>query len=257
MKKLVVANWKMLPETLGQAEELIARTEECVRDLAPGVLDLVICPPFVFLEDVARLLSEGSLVSSASLGAQDIAAAESGAFTGEVSGAQLVSMGARYVIIGHSERRWKLGEPDDIVNTKLKIALREGLTPIVCLGERTRESGWEGELAAQTAATFKGLSAAQISALLVAYEPVWAISTTPGARPDTPASAVQSMSAIRELLADRFDVSHTTFLYGGSVTPDNADAFMARDEIAGVLVGGASVRADDFCRILTIAASHS
>ena len=255
MKKLIIANWKMLPETLGQAEEILARTEECLRDLDRDAFDVVFCPPFVFIEEVAKLLGEGALAETASLGAQDIATQDTGALTGEISGHQLTRLGVRYVIIGHSERRWKLGESDTTVNTKLAAALRSGLTPVVCLGERSRDGQWQQELAAQTAATLVGLTAGQVSKCLFAYEPVWAISTNPGAKPDTPASAVQSMALIRETIADRFDVSHPTFLYGGSVTPDNATAFLERSEVSGVLVGGASVRADDFCRILSVAAA--
>jgi triosephosphate isomerase len=101
----------------------------------------------------------------------------------------------------------------------------------------------------------KGLTEGQLSQCLIAYEPVWAISTNPDAKPDTPASAVQSMNFIRETIADQFNVSHPTFLYGGSVTPDNAQSFLERAEVSGVLIGGASVRADDFCRILSIASS--
>ncbi|MCC6405210.1 MAG: triose-phosphate isomerase [Candidatus Yanofskybacteria bacterium] len=251
MKKLVVANWKMLPASLAEAREILERIDGCLRD---GVdADLVVCPPFVFVEEVAQMLAEGALAEGASLGAQDIADRDEGALTGEVSGPQLVKLGVRFVLIGHSERRWKLGESDDVVNAKLRAALRAGLVPIVCLGERTRDGAWQEELAAQTAATFRGLTAGQVGQCLIAYEPVWAISTNPDAKPDTPAGAVQSMSHIRQTLADHFDVSHTTFLYGGSVTPANAKEFLERPEISGVLVGGASVHPEEFCRILMVA----
>lgn len=256
MKKLIIANWKMLPETLAQAEEILSRTEECLRGLDRESFELVICPPFVFLEEVAKMLAGGALADVAVLGAQDIAVQDSGALTGEVSGPQLGRLGVRYAIIGHSERRWKLGESDEVTNMKLRATLRAGLTPVVCLGERTRDGQWQQELAAQTAATFAGMTAGQVSQCLVAYEPVWAISTNPGATPDTPASAVQSMGLIRETIADRFDVSHPTFLYGGSVTPANAAEFLERPEVSGVLVGGASVRPDDFCTILSVASRH-
>jgi len=255
MKKLVVANWKMLPESLGQAEELLERTDAHLQELNHEAFGLVVCPPFIFIEEVAKLLQEGVYAEMARLGAQDIASADTGAYTGEVSGTQLVRLGVRYVIIGHSERRWKLGESDEVTNTKLKVALRAGLTPIVCLGERTREGAWSDELALQTASTLAGLTAGQVAQCVIAYEPVWAISTNPGAKPDTPASAVQSMGLIRETIADKFDVSHTAFLYGGSVTPENALSFLERSEVSGVLVGGASVRSDDFCRILSVASS--
>lgn len=255
MKKLIVANWKMLPESLAEAEELLARVDDCLRELDRTTMDLVVCPPFVFIEEVAKLLQEDALAEVAVLGAQDIAVAPRGALTGEVSGEQLTQLGVRYAIVGHSERRWKLGESDDVVNTKLKTALAAGLTPIVCLGERSRDGAWQDELAVQTAATFAGLTGGQVLQCHIAYEPVWAISTNPGARPDTPASAVQSMARIRDVLADRYDISHPASLYGGSVTPENAESFLSRPEISGVLVGGSSVRAADFCRILSVA-SH-
>jgi triosephosphate isomerase len=257
MKKLIVANWKMLPPILAEAEELLARMDDCLRELDRTALDIVVCPPFVYTEEVSKLLREGALADVTALGAQDIAIAPTGAFTGEVSGAQLVGLGVRYVIVGHSERRWKLGESDDVVNAKLSAALAAGLTPIVCLGERSRDGAWQEELAAQTAATFAGLTGHQTLRCHIAYEPVWAISTNPGARPDTPGSAVQAMAIIRDILTDRHNIAHPAFLYGGSVTPDTVEQFLNRPEIAGVLVGGASVRAGDFCRILSVASRRS
>ncbi len=241
MKKLIIANWKMLPETPGQAEEILSRTNDALLQLDETTFDMVICPPPVYRELVARLLGEGNLPEVAHMGAQDMEP-------------DLAAAGVRYVIIGHSDRRWKAGDSDEVTNTKLKDALRDGLVPVVCLGERTREEGWQDGLIAQIGSTFAGMTPGQVSQCIIAYEPVWAISTNPGAKPDTPASAVQSMSLIREALADHFDVSAPTFLYGGSVTPANASEFLSRAEVSGVLVGGASVRPDDFCRILTIAA---
>jgi triosephosphate isomerase len=192
---------------------------------------------------------------SAQIGAQDVALGEVSSQTGEISAGQLAKLGVRYVIVGHSDRRWKLGEDDATINSKIKTVLAEGLVPVVCLGERTRDGDWQGELSTQTLATFGGLTAAQVSACLIAYEPVWAISTTPGAKPDTPASAVRSMSVIRDVLADNFNVTTNTFLYGGSVSPDNAREFLERQEIKGILVGAASLRPDDFAKILSIASS--
>jgi triosephosphate isomerase len=253
MKRIIAANWKMLPATPGEARELLARMEEALASLE-GVadrIDLIICPPFVFLEEVATMLAQGALRAPAVLGAQDVAVSDAGAQTGEVGAAQLAALGVRYVIVGHSERRWKLGESDDVVNVKLKTVLAHEMVPIVCLGERTREGNWQDALRAQTEATFAGIAPSSIARCVVAYEPVWAISTNPDAKPDTPASAVQAMSLIRETLADRFMVSQTTFLYGGSVTPVNVKDFLERSEISGVLVGGASVRPDDFVQILT------
>ncbi len=259
MKKLVVANWKMNPRTLAEAQDIVAKIDEHVRGLGSGAqqLDVVVCPPFVFLEDVSSILGEGMLSGVAMLGAQDIAARDDAAQTGEVSGPQLAKLGVRYVIVGHSDRRYKLGESDEMVNAKLQAALRNGLVPIVCVGERSRDGAWQDALKAQVAATLRGLTPGQVSQCLIAYEPVWAISTSPDARPDTPAGAVLSMELIREALADHFDVAQHAFLYGGSVTPTNAQDFLERSEIGGVLVGGASVRPEDFCTILSITSRHA
>jgi triosephosphate isomerase len=236
MKKLIIANWKGLPATREEAEEIVRTVEARMRELGDSAPELVICPPFEFIENVAKMLGQDVW-----LGAQDMAP-------------QALGAGARYVIIGHSDRRWKLNESEETVNSKLKTALEYGIKPLVCLGERSREGAWRDELAAQTASTFRGMTPGQVSECLIAYEPVWAISTSPDAKPDTPASAVQAMGVIRDTLVDQFDVSHPTFLYGGSVTQANAADFLSRSEISGVLVGGASVRPAEFCRVLTIAA---
>jgi triosephosphate isomerase (TIM) len=248
MKK-VIANWKMLPETLAQAVEVGERVAAHMKDVSPEALSLVVCPPFIFMEEIARHIH-----GVADLGAQDVALTDAPAQTGEISAEQLISLGVQYVIVGHSERRWKLGESEEVIRAKLALALRHNLTPIVCLGERSREGSWQDELIAQTVATLEGLSSSQVSRCLFAYEPVWAISTNPDAKPDTPASAVHAMSVIRDVLTDRFQASHLSFLYGGSVTQKNAADFLARPEIGGVLVGGASVRPDEFIAILEAAA---
>ncbi len=243
MKKLIVANWKMNPSSLGEARSIVEGMDECVRGLgeARERLDIVVCPPFNFAEEVANMLSMGELSSVAQLGAQDIAE-------------QLEKLGVRYVIAGHSDRRYKMGESDDVVNEKIRTILSRGMVPIVCVGEQTREGAWQDSLRAQVEATFRGMTGGQVAQCLIAYEPVWAISTTPGATPDSPASAVQSMALIRDVISDRFDASQATFLYGGSITSENIAEFLGRSEISGVLVGGASVRVDEFCSILSIVA---
>ncbi|HUO75356.1 MAG TPA: triose-phosphate isomerase [Candidatus Paceibacterota bacterium] len=243
--KPVVANWKMNPASLADAQALLSHVDEWFQGLAERrEPSLVVCPPFVFIEEVGVMLRTGHLEHIAELGAQDIASTDEGAQTGEVSGAQLERMGVRYCIVGHSDRRWKLGEDDTTVNAKLHRALEHGLMPIVCVGERTRETGWQDELRRQTETTFAGLIG-QAHRTLVAYEPVWAISTNPGAHPDSPDSASASIGLLHDILGP--DVP---CLYGGSVTAANAGSFLSRPEVAGVLVGGASLRAEDFVRIL-------
>ena len=264
MKKLIVANWKMNPATLAEAQGILESVDDFLssQEARAEELSLVFCPPFVFTEEVAKILQSSHLAHRAQLGAQDIAMDDTGAMTGEVSGPMLTKLGVQYVIIGHSERRWKLGESDDVVNKKLKAALRNELIPIVCLGERTRNTGppaggWQDFLRQQTTATFAGLLADDVGRCLVAYEPVWAISTTPGARPDTPVSALQSVGIIRDRLATSYKLQATSFLYGGSITAVNVGAFLAVPEFSGVLVGGASVNKEEFVKILGIAVSVS
>ena len=253
-KKFIVANWKMAPSSLSEAQEILERTDEYL-----GTLDdrkeftLVFCAPFVFLEEVAKYLDTSHLAHQAFLGAEDIATEDSGALTGEVSGPMLQKLGVRYVIIGHSERRWKLGESDEVVNKKLKAALRNELIPIVCIGERTRDGNFKDFLKNQITATFAGLTPDDLGKCIVAYEPVWAISSNPGARPDTPESALESISIIKETLNSKFLIRNSIFLYGGSVNSGNVRSFLAEDEVNGVLIGGASVDKEEFVKILSIA----
>ena len=261
-KKIIAANWKMAPASLSEAQEILERTDEYL-----GTLDerkeftLIFFPPFVFLEEVAKYLGTSHLAHQALLGAEDIATEDSGALTGEVSGPMLQKLGVRYVIIGHSERRWKIGESDEVVNKKLKAALRNELIPIVCIGERTRDfsakggpaSGWKDFLKNQIAATFVGLTPDDLGKCIVAYEPVWAISSNSGAHPDTPESALESISVIKETLSNIYNLKpKTCFMYGGSVNSGNVRSFLAEDEVDGVLIGGASVNKDEFVKILSV-----
>jgi triosephosphate isomerase len=140
LKKYIIANWKMNPQTLAEAQGILEAADEYLGSLEESKeLSLVFCPPFVFTEEVAKILDTSHLKHEAQLGAQDIAIEDSGAYTGEISGLMLAKLGVRYVIVGHSERRWKLGESDELVNKKLKAVLRNGLVPVVCLGGKTRE----------------------------------------------------------------------------------------------------------------------
>jgi len=244
-KKLIIANWKNHPDSLAEAEQILEFINDYIGTLPEKNLDLIFCPPFVFIEEVAKLMNTSYLVQDASLGAQDIASEENATMTGEISGPMLRNLGVRYVIVGHSERRWKIGESDDMVNKKLKLALSNELTPIVCVGERERGENSKEFLEKQINKTFAGLSAEEINKCLIAYEPVWAISTNPDSRPDTPESALKSISTIKEILGSDIHV-----LYGGSVNSKNVKDFTLHDQIAGVLVGGASIRKEEFVEIL-------
>ena len=254
-KKYIVANWKMNPQSVAEAEDILAYIDEHLgrSSVNQNRISLVICPPFVFLDDVSKMLQTSFLAQRAELGAQDIALADSGGWTGEVSGPMLKRLGVKYVIVGHSERRWKIGESDEVVNKKLKTILANEFTPIVCVGERERDGHFKEFLQNQIKATFAGLSVDDIGKCLIAYEPVWAISTNPNAQPDTPESALESIKIIQDVLTVNCKLETRNLppvLYGGSVNEENAKSFLSLDEIAGVLVGGASVRKEEFVQIL-------
>jgi len=236
MKKLIVANWKDLPETLGQAEEILDYLSEQLNPETAAKADIIICPPDKYIEKVAELLQRTPLSDYAVLGLQDV----------ELSGEN--KFGAEYVIIGHSSHR--VFESDETVNQKLKITLEKGLIPVVCIGEKVRDGNFEQFLKEQVDATFAGLSADQISKCFIAYEPVWAISTNPGSRPDTPESARVSIKVINDFLTNHYSLVASRYLYGGSVTVKNAHDFLSMPETAGVLVGGVSVRKEEFLNIL-------
>ena len=256
-KKFIIANWKMNPESLAQVNDILDSVTDHLQTLSSQPFFLIFCPPFIFIEEVSKTLQTTSLGQRAELGAQDIAMNDDGALTGEVSGPMLVKLGVRYVIVGHSERRWKLGESDEVVNQKIRVALRSELVPIVCLGERARDEHYQDFLREQTKKTFKGLSSDEVAKCIIAYEPVWAISTTPGARPDTPESALDSVRIIRDYLANSYKLTAISFLYGGSITSANVADFLALDEFYGTLVGGASINREEFVKILEIAARHT
>jgi len=279
-KKLIVANWKNHPDSLVEAEQILDSVDEYLGSLDEKEFSLIFCPPFVFTEEVGKILKTSHLIHQAELGAQDISADNNSSMTGEVSGPMLRKLGVRYVIVGHSERRWKLGESDEVVNKKLKTVLRNAMIPIVCIGERTRDKSFKDFLKEQTLNTFVGLSPAEVERCIIAYEPVWAISTNPNARPDTPESALESISVIQDVLNTKYLILNTRFLYGGSITSINARDFLGNAGIDpvvdfsnarqksgqkpkaiekfttgfdGVLVGGASVNKEEFVKILAIA----
>lgn len=243
---IMAGNWKMFT-TLDEAQELaseVRRLTSQVRDV-----DIVLIPPFPFLAPLAKKL-EGSRVA---LGAQDLWPEPKGAFTGAVSAPMLASVGCRYAICGHSERRAIFGDDDALVNRKVKATLGAGLLPILCVGE-TGDERRAGQtitrIEAQLAGGFEGISADQAATMVVAYEPVWAIGTGDTA---TPAQAQDVHAFVREWLGRRFGESIAQGMriqYGGSVKPDNVDELMACKDIDGALVGGASLVAASFARIV-------
>ena len=250
MKKYIIANWKMNPDSWAEAEQILDSISEYFRTASDQEQSLVVCPPFVFVEEVSKLLQTSSLGQHVELGGQVIALTDQGSLTGEISGTMLTKLGTRYVIIGHSERRWKLGEGNEVVNQKLKAALQSELVPIVCVGERERDENYKEFLKQQIEATFADLSADDVAKCLVAYEPVWAISSNPNAQPDTPESTLESVAVIKDFLNTKHKIQDTRILYGGSVKAQNAKDFLSLDELSGVLVGGASLRKEEFVQIL-------
>lgn len=243
---LVTANWKM-HGTLAEAVPLATAIVNGVRRI--GGVGVVLCPPFTALARVGELLGG----SSVALGAQDCHWEIRGAFTGEVSPGMLVELGVRYVLVGHSERRHLFGETNERCLLKVKAALAHGLTPILCVGESfdQREHGetWdviEGQLQG-------GLEEID-GPVVIAYEPVWAIGTGVHA---TPAQAVEVHAAIRRWLGEAWGKERAAaarILYGGSIKPENFLALIGEDEIDGGLVGGASLDAGSFVRLVELAA---
>jgi triosephosphate isomerase (TIM) len=245
-RSLLAGNWKM-HGTRAEAERLLTALKTHLG--RPADRDVVVAPPFGTLETACRLLAGTSI----RLAAQNLHWEPQGAFTGEVSGPMLKELGCTYVIIGHSERRQYCGETDDQVAKKVQAARRDALIPIVCVGE-TLEQRDRGEtlavIARQVRGALQGLDAKAIAALVVAYEPIWAIGT---GRTATPAQAQEVHASIRATLAelaDRSSAELVRLLYGGSVKPDNVDTLMAESDIDGALVGGASLDAEAFARIV-------
>jgi triosephosphate isomerase len=234
-------------KTVAEAVELV----EALRDGLGNVQDreVLVCPPFTALSALAPLLDGTPIM----LGAQNMFYEPQGAYTGDISPLMLKDVGCSYVIIGHSERRHIFGETDEIVNRKLHAALNNGLRPIMCVGETKpqRDAGQAEELVVvQLRAGLKDISADQMKDVVIAYEPVWAIGTGDTA---TPNDAQAMHATIRRTLADMYSdetAQGVRIQYGGSVKPDNVDKLMAQPDIDGALVGGASLKADSFLRIV-------
>lgn len=241
---LIAGNWKMY-KTVGEAVELV----EALLKVAPdSSREVLVCPPFTALHAIGALLKDSPI----QLGAQNMYGAKEGAFTGEISPVMLQDLHCSSVLLGHSERRQVFGEPDTLINAKVKVALEYGLRPILCIGETKpqRDAGLaESTTLGQLQAGLAGLSADQVRQVVIAYEPVWAIGTGETA---TPADAQAMHAAIRSALAEQgADIAETVrILYGGSVKPDNVDSLMQEPDIDGVLVGGASLKADSFIRLI-------
>jgi triosephosphate isomerase len=243
---IIAGNWKM-HKTIAEAVLLARQVREAVADIK-GV-EVVLCPPFTALNAVEDVITETKI----GLGAQNMHWEEQGAFTGEVSPLMLKGW-CDYVILGHSERRQYFGETDEGVNKKLKAALAHHLNPIVCVGENLaqNEAGeTEAFVGGQVKAAFADVSAEQALKVVVAYEPIWAIGTGRNAEPADANNIIGG--AIRGVLAQIYNeevAQQIRIQYGGSVKPDNIEAFMSQPDVDGALVGGASLKADSFAALV-------
>jgi triosephosphate isomerase len=245
-RPIIAGNWKMY-KTVGEAVKLV---EDLKKELS-GVKDveIVVCPPYTALWAVGKVVKGTNI----GLGAQDLYWEDEGAYTGEVSPAMLKDVGCQYVIIGHSERRTYFDETNEAVNNKVKAALKHGLTPVVCVGEKLteREEGKTFHVVEDhVRGVLSDLSAEEAGRAVIAYEPVWAIGTGKTA---TPAQAEEVHKFIRGLLSKIYSdklASMVRIQYGGSVKPENIKELMAEEDIDGALVGGASLKADSFAKIV-------
>ncbi len=245
-RPLLAGNWKM-NKSLAEAEELASALKGRLTDISGR--DVVVCVPSLYVERVSRMLLDSEIAP----GAQNLYWEEKGAFTGEVSGPMLKSVGCEYVIIGHSERRQYFHETNQHANKKVKAALQTGLKPILCVGEtlEQREEGvTESIVTTQVQESLEGMSQDEMLRTVVAYEPVWAIGT---GRTATPEQAEEVHALIRKLLGQKFGeevAEKVRILYGGSIKPDNVYDLMQQADIDGGLVGGASLSADSFEKIV-------
>ena len=245
-KKLIAGNWKM--------NGSLAANEALVKGLLAGwfgtpACDVAVAVPSPYLAQVQGLLSGANIA----LGAQDVSAFASGAYTGEVSAAMLKDFGVRYALVGHSERRQYHGETDAVVAEKARQALASGITPIVCVGEtlQEREAGQTESVVKRQLAAVIHVNGHCISEIVVAYEPVWAIGT---GRTASPEQAQQVHAVLRaQLTAATPHADRVRVLYGGSMNAANAAELLAQPDIDGGLVGGASLKAEDFLKIIAAA----
>jgi len=251
-KPFVAGNWKMNTDShssVALAEAVAAGSSR----LAGSSVDVAVIPPFVYLQAVAKAVSSSHI----GLGSQDIYFEQNGAFTGEISALMLKDIGCTYVLCGHSERRHVIGETDELVNKKIAAAIAGGLLPIFCVGELIEQRKAEKTkevITQQIEAGLAGLSTEKVSAVTIAYEPVWAIGTGLTA---TSEQAQETHCLIRQLLAKMYSerlAQEIRIQYGGSVKPGNAAELMQEEDVDGLLVGGASLKADDFLAIIQAAA---
>jgi triosephosphate isomerase (TIM) len=256
-KLLIAGNWKMNLNHL-EAIGLIQKLAFSLNQDQLTAVDVVVLPPFVDIRSIQSVVDGDRLLIR--YGAQDLSDHDSGAYTGDIGGPMLAKLGCGYVVVGHSERRQYHAETDHVVNAKVKAAVRNGLTPILCVGEPldVRQTlGQIGHCATQLTGALAGITSDQAATLVIAYEPVWAIGTGMVA---TPEDAQQVCAAIRTRLGELYSrelADGVRLLYGGSVKASNAAELLSQPDVDGALVGGASLDAVDFSGICAVAVAQT
>lgn len=251
-KPFIAGNWKMNTTTTSAAE-LASGLAAAIDPAIYEKVDVAVCPPYVYLQTVASAAADSKI----SVGAQNVYFEEKGAFTGEISCDMLKDVGCEYAILGHSERRHVIGETDELINKKIHAVLASGLKPILAVGEllEQREADQTEQIVTtQIKKGLAGITAQQMATVTIAYEPVWAIGTGKTATPDQ-AQDVHAM--IRQLLAKIYneDIAQATRIqYGGSAKPENAAELMSQPDVDGLLVGGASLKVQDFAAMIAASA---
>lgn len=249
-KKLIVGNWKMNPVSLDEAKDIVSVTKRTMTKTKN--ITTVLCPPAVFLSDVSRAVAGSTNVYT---GGQDAFWEAQGSFTGEISPMMLASLGAGYVILGHSERR-KKGESDEQISSKLRLSLEAGLMVILCIGETVRDEQvkYLEVISTQIKKAFATVTAKQLSTVVVAYEPVWAIGKD-SKGPMTPRDVYEMTIFIKKVIAELYgqkSAMQMVILYGGSVNAESAPALVRDGEVAGLLVGRESISPEGFSAILRV-----
>lgn len=246
-RRIVIGNWKMNPLALKEAQKIFTTIAKSTKGIKKT--DVVLCSPFIYLEGLKKISKKTSL------GAQDAYYGDTGAFTGEVSAAQLATIGVKYVIVGHSERRAR-GESNEETNKKIKAVLAAGLVPVLCVGEVERDEKHEyyNLIKTQIGEALNGVSKTLIPKIIIAYEPVWALSTTENRRDATSSDSLEMSIFIKKVLADKFgsESSAMRILYGGSVNEKDAGDFIINGGVDGLLVGRASLDPKKFSEIISI-----
>lgn len=251
MNKIIIFNWKMNPASAKEAKQLFSSMPK-----GANGLEIVVAAPFVYLESLIASTSAKEGYGGLRFASQNCfwenQPAGGGAYTGEISPIMLKNLGVEYVIIGHSERRNYIGETDEMINRKVLAALKVGLKVVLCVGEPERVSSGSAKdyIKNQLEKDLSGAGKLKIENSIVAYEPVWALSTTNNGRPDTPEDALEMIKYIRKFLISNFQFLNPMVIYGGSVDSKNIQSFLKYKEIDGALVGGASLKKEEVKKII-------